>query len=369
MRRLLSIPIGILLLLLCCTYAASAQPLSLTLTISPHPSLRLADWQTQRETAQLLVINTGNEALTVKIQASLSLNGTEVAATRLEVLPPQTIPPFGQRTFFANDLFPAGAITFNNELKQSSVRSGILPEGTYELCITIVSVDGKTQLGNRCAPFFLAKFTMPALLQPADGAEIATGLEPTQLFTWSPMVPTPAAGVNYRVRLVEQLPSQDPKQALLNNRPIFERVTMTTTQLIWPQEVKLPNEGGTYIWSVQPEDAEGTPLIVPERFAEPFKLIVLPSQEQCVKFLSEITASKDSLLKKETAYWRTYLKTLRLKKEYDNALERADVYEIRKYESEVKKAEQETSLLVHEHEAIRKTFDDAIAAYKKCLGR
>ena len=346
--------VGTFCVLLLVSAQVFAQNLQINLSLSPHPSMRISDWQSHRETATLMVINNTVNPITAKINATLSLNGSAVATSKLDAMPILTIAP-GQTSFFGGDLFPQNAINFIGELKQNTIRTGMLPEGTYELCVTVIGVnqDSKVTSNHDCRSFFLAKYSLPTLLQPTDGATVVSGLEPTIFFSWTPLVPAPMGLVNYRLRLVELLPSQDAKQAVLNNRPFFERVVTATPQSSWPQEVPLPPEGGTFIWSVQPEDGEGTPIIMPERFAEPFKLIALPSHDQCLKILHTIIDQKDALLKVEEAYWGSYTKYLRISKELQDAETRADAYEIKRLEKALIPVEAQVKSMKQSHEDYR----------------
>ncbi len=361
----------LLVTLILSSVSVRSQSLQVTLNLSPHPSMRISDWESHRETVTLVVINTGTKTISAKINAILSLNGSSVANSKLDAMPLLSIPP-GQSTFFGGDLFPQNAINFNGELRQTTIRSGMLPEGSYELCVSMVG--GNTAeinvLSNHdCRSFFLAKYSLPTLLQPTDGSSVVAGLEPTILFSWTPLVPSPFGNVNYRLKLVELLPSQDPKQAILNNRPYFEKVVTAVQQSNWPQEVPLPPDGGNFIWSIQPEDADGTPIIIPERFAEPFKLIALPSHDRCMKLLSNITDQKTTLIKTEESYWSSYSRYLRISKELQNAQARADAYEIKKLEKQIVTAESQVANLKQSHEDYRNRYDQAISKYKECIGK
>jgi hypothetical protein len=356
-----------LLLVACGISAAHSQALQITLIVSPHPSSKLSDWQSRRETATLMVTNSASKTLPAIISATLSLNGSAVSTTKPDAMPVLSIPP-GQSTFFGGDIFPQNAVLFSGEAHDAS-RSGNLPEGAYELCITIHSPDAREVLSNKdCRNFYLTKYSLPVLIQPSDGSSITAGLEPTILFSWTPLVPAPPSPMNYRLRFVERIGTQNSKEALLNNRPLFEKVVPVTTQLSWPQDFRLPSAGGTFIWSIQAEDADGTPLIMPERFAEPFTLTVLPSQEECSKLLATAESVREELQNEEEAFWHDYSNLTELRKEYESANDRVDVYEMQRLEKEVNTLEQVVEQEQQSHEQARKKYDVAVEAYKKCLG-
>src|ERR1043165_3285039 len=268
---------GLFIALFCAIFSTDLfAQVQVVLTIPSRPSPYLSDWQSRRDMASILVINSTTKTISAKLNAELTLNGAKVASTKIESMPTLSVPP-GQSTFYGGDIFAQQAINFSGEVKQNISRTGMLPEGNYELCVSLLSAETREQLTENCKNFSISTVTMPTLLAPSDGTEIVSGVEASIVFSWTPMTST-ASTINYRVRVVELIPSQDIKSAIMNNRPVLERVVTSVTQLVWPQDIHLPAEGGAFIWSIQPEDQSGTPLITTERFARPFKLTALPSQ-------------------------------------------------------------------------------------------
>ncbi|MEP7235377.1 MAG: hypothetical protein ABI778_08790, partial [Ignavibacteriota bacterium] len=104
------------------------QSLRAELNISPRPSMRLSDWESQRETATLLIYSTDSKPNDIRIDAKLSLNGSLIASTKLGSMPVISIPPGGPIILFAADLFPESAVSFSGDLKTSTMRTGLLPE-------------------------------------------------------------------------------------------------------------------------------------------------------------------------------------------------------------------------------------------------
>ena len=152
----------------------------------------------------------------------------------------------------------------------------------------------------------MRKYILPTLLQPDDNKKIASGTEKTILFVWSPVIPNPPMPIAYRLRVVDVIPGQSAQQAFSVNNPLFERTTIGTTQLLWPQEIPLPDAGAILAWGIQPEDDQGNPIILPERFTNVFNLIVLPSKEQCSKLLQKIKKLRENGLEVEEQYWTAY---------------------------------------------------------------
>ena len=347
-----------------------AQSLRAELNISARPSTRLADWVSHRETASLLIYSTFEKMTGVKIDAKLSLNGNLIASTKLGSMPVISIPNGGPATFYAGDIFPENAVSFFGDLKQTTMRSGILPEGNYELCISLINAQTLQPVSVPvCRSFFLTKYILPTLLQPEDNKKIASGTEKTTLFVWSPIIPNPLVPVSYRLRVVDVQPGQSAQQAFSVNIPLFERITIGSTQFLWPQEIPLPDAGANLAWGIQPEDDQGNPFIVPERFTNAFNLIILPSKEQCAKLLQKIKKIREDGLDIEEKYWASYEHFARITQVLEEAEERADVIAIEKEKKEQKNSGVKLEKIKVSFDSARAKYDSAIGEYEVCIGK
>jgi hypothetical protein len=344
---------------------ADAQSLRADLNISPHPSMRLSDWSSLRETVTLTIFNTSDKNASIRIDAKLSLNGSLIAQTKVGQMPVLIIPAGGSSVYFASDLFPENAVSFLGDLKQSTMRSGILPEGNYELCITLIGALNMQPLNSTaCRTFSLQKNIMPVLLQPEDNKKIISGTENTTLFVWTPMIPAQSS-VNYRLRIVEVLAGQSAQQAFAVNNPLFERTTMSTT-FLWPQEIPLPQTGSRLAWGIQPEDDQSNPLILPERFTNVFNLIALPTRDECQKILEKIKKLRNDGLRVEEEYWQADAKFQRTSEFFEAAQERADALDIEKWKHEMQIAERNVNRLKAAFDVARAKYDTAITEYENC---
>lgn len=71
-------------------YTALAQPLQLTLMMSPNPSPYLSDWEQRKETVLLSITNPQQNPFAVRIRARVfqgGPTGTLLAETKLEDMP------------------------------------------------------------------------------------------------------------------------------------------------------------------------------------------------------------------------------------------------------------------------------------------
>src|SRR5207237_1318150 len=114
---------------------------------------------------------------------------------------------------------------------------------------------------------------------------------------------------------------------------------INSTQYLWPQEIPAPPAGARLVWGIQPEDDQGNPLVLPERFTNPFTLIILSTREECDKLLEKIKRLRNDGLKVKEEYWQADEKFQRTSQFTEEAEERADALEIEKWRSQMRSAE------------------------------
>jgi len=358
--------ISLFILFLIAASNAGAQSLRIDVVMSPHPSMHLSDWSTRRETAMLMIYNSSDKPIDVKIDARITLQGAVIVITKPASMPVLSIPPGGPTTYYAADLFPENAVNFFGDLHQSTMRTGVLPEGNYEMCIVLTNLQNQPLTGPTCRTFNLQKNIMPVLLQPEDNKKIISGTQATMLFVWTPMLPVSSTPVNYRLRVVQMLPNQSAQQAFIADQPLFERVTTGTTQLLWPPEIPLPDAGIKLAWGVQPEDELGNPLILPERFTNALGIIVLPTHDECQKLLEKIKKNRTDALKVEEEYWSADLQMQRTTQLLEEAEERADALDVQNRKKEIEVTEKRIDKVKTLFDKAREKYDSAIIEYENC---
>jgi hypothetical protein len=150
---------------------------------------------------------------------------------------------------------------------------------------------------------------------------------------------------------------------------LFERTITGATQLLWPQEIPLPDAGVNLAWAIQPEDDQGNPIILPERYTNVFNLIILPSKDECAKILQHIKSLRENGLQVEENYWSAFDKFARVTQLLEEAEERADAFEIQKMKKEMHSDEKKLDQVKSFFDSARKKYDAAIEEYENCLGK
>ncbi len=253
-----------------------SQTLTLTLNITPTPNPYISEWAARRETAILTITNPGATDVDVKLQVKILTGTTLHAQTKFNELPIVTIPARSTQTFYGEEVAPFAAMTFYGAVVGKTLRTGQIPTGSYTFCLQLVDpISAAARSAEVCRPFTIVQYRGPTLLQPPDKSAIAAETRPT--FRWTPIIPSPSGPVTYRFMLFEVLLGQSPMQAFRGNQPIIDHRVLQATQLLWLPSFPQPEAGRTYIWSVQALDQGGNPIGDREGLADPFVLVISPS--------------------------------------------------------------------------------------------
>jgi hypothetical protein len=88
--------------------------------------------------------------------------------------------------------------------------------------------------------------SLPTPVSPANGSVTNNN----QLFTWLPPAPMPGP-VTYKIKIVEILGDQSPDQALMSNKPHFEKDSLKDALIQYPSSAPVFIRGKKYGWAVQ----------------------------------------------------------------------------------------------------------------------
>ncbi|MBK9183762.1 MAG: hypothetical protein IPM83_11730 [Ignavibacteria bacterium] len=155
--------------------------------------------------------------------------------------------------------------------EQTAARSGMLPAGEYELCVSLIDpATGSTLTQPVCKNFTIQSYQSPVLLLPLDGDSLRMGQRP--LFRWTAVSPRPAFPVRYRLHVFEVMAGQTPITAFRVNQPIIDIQDITSTQQLWPPDYDLTSQQKRFVWTVRALDDNNNPIGEPDGYATPFVL-------------------------------------------------------------------------------------------------
>lgn len=262
--------------------AANAQ-LTTNLVLNARPPATLSEWSLIRGTITYVISNLQSGPRKAKIKVTIkATDGTEVSTTDLNKARTIIIPD-GNSIFNAATVFPLEIQRFTGKYQNSLNRTGKLPADSYQFCVELVEEASFAPLAPvQCRSFFVAGLQLPILMMPANEQELDIKKAQTAImFRWTPLVPKPAAAINYRLQVFEILSNQQPVQALRSNQPILDKIIIGQTQFIWqPQgilgfeneekqdstvkrkgwDAVIKEAGKRFIWNIQTLDALQNPI-------------------------------------------------------------------------------------------------------------
>lgn len=228
----------VLLLVAVCTNL-HAQQVAVRLYQPPPNQLRESDiWR-------LDLVNLTQRSLTIYLQgvANEERDGLIIDAQSSSF----TLPP-GSISITATRISPITVNQSNSKYRSSYLRTGIVPAGTYTICVYARLANGE-EVGSDCIEHRVDNFSPPVLLSPADDQIITDSLP---VFTWLPPAPFPVGQqVVYDLKVVEIVGQQSPEEAIERNQAFFERKGLTSPILQYPLSGRRFDPERRYTWKVE----------------------------------------------------------------------------------------------------------------------
>ncbi|MBU3742714.1 MAG: hypothetical protein FGM24_10580, partial [Candidatus Kapabacteria bacterium] len=199
--------------------AVSAQ-LRVSLNLSSNPDPYLSNWSARPDIAIVTVVNTTPNTVNAKFKCVINKDGKFLAETKNENMQVLTIPPGGSQ-FYGAELVPSSAMRVASGADVTAARTGMLPAGSYEFCVSLIEPVSFALLTQPvCKGFSITSYQAPILLLPLDKSSVATTTRP--IFRWTGVSPRPAFPVAYRLQVFEVQSQQTPINAFRANRPIVD---------------------------------------------------------------------------------------------------------------------------------------------------
>lgn len=245
-----SLRIAALAACLCAPVALRAQ-VTATLVV-PNPTPYLAQWSTD-PTVALLTLTNGTQVDLPATSVARIYRGQALLAQVPGLI--TTIPGMPATSIYRTPQIARWqAASFGSGAPASLRASGVLPDGSYTLCVEVAPAQGLPAT-NACAPFTLSLAQPPRLVAPLDRSVVTTRFPVLQ---WAPALSARVPSVLYTVRVVELYGGQTPTRAVEANRPVLEAIVRDATTLQYPLAAWPLLPGRCYAWRVQARaDATG----------------------------------------------------------------------------------------------------------------
>jgi hypothetical protein len=287
--------IGLVVLCVCIAAGrAHAQAWSAQLVIAPMPSSFLSDWEMDPTIGQLIVTNPGSAATDVTFHYTVTRNGKMLLRGTTD---PLTIP--GQQSVVFNGASTfGGRADWDRDVQQTIARTGKLPEGEYEGCVTLLGPGRIVLVDRQCVRFNTQSSDPPFLVSPANGDTLASR---DPIFEWQPVQVPPSADlrVGYVLQIAEvrTAAGQRPEVALESNILHYVEPHLVQTSHQYPVGALPLVSGRTYAWRVQALDGEGKPAATNQGRSEIWTFVYRETETEVTRAVArlELTPRRDTL--------------------------------------------------------------------------
>ena len=219
----------------------------------------------------MTLTNTNSSTINFRISTQLyNGSGTLIAATDINKMPVMQLLPKVPVQYFFEDIYPESAIKYHGNYNVGAIsRTGRLTDDSYQLCVQLLDAKtGAALTAPQCQFFTVMAYHQPTLISPRAGDTIVKYQARRPVFSWTSVEPSFSGIVTYRLLIMEIYPGQEAGLAFRTNTPIVQIDFKNRLQTIWPMDFQLPDEGMSYVWSIQALDDQERPIGENNGFAE-----------------------------------------------------------------------------------------------------
>lgn len=157
--------------------------------------------------------------------------------------------PTGIKFINQSDLGDVNVQYSNEEIKNIIEKTGSVPAGNYEICVSLINADGsETVLASTCISQEVNNYTVPVLISPDDKAQTSAQLP---VFNWLPPTPVrPNQMLTYTLKIVEILPRQSATDAMRSNPDWFTKSNINIPIFQFDFSAREFTPGKHYAWKV-----------------------------------------------------------------------------------------------------------------------
>nr|MDA3879785.1 hypothetical protein [Prolixibacteraceae bacterium] len=193
-------------------------------------------------------------------------NGNIVATTDLKssLVPKFHVPAAPSVSVLNGDrVFNVNSVNFDSRLRRLALTTNSIPEGNYEMCISVYDQFGKNiTIGEEyCTGFSILIPEPPVLITPIDDEVLTI---PYPMFVWAPVVNyNPGRNqIKYKLKICPVFTGQSAREAIERNQVLFEKNDLYTTSYQYlPSDMAFdyfPNVN-RFVWLIQAFNANNEP--------------------------------------------------------------------------------------------------------------
>lgn len=234
---------------------------------NPTPS-EIYEWQKDPTIIQIIVTNqSSNEYRNATFGFKVTNeNGTVIAESNPNSRTANrfTIAPMPQITVLnGSQIIDVNSISYNSSLKSLLISANSLPEGYYDICLSVYDQSGNniTNGEEYCASFSVLVPESPILLSPVEDEVLNS---PFPNFLWTPVTSYNAARnqISYKLKICPVYKGQSARMAMDMNPVLLEKNNiMSSSYMYLPSDMPFNyyRNVNQYVWMVQAFDMNGNP--------------------------------------------------------------------------------------------------------------
>jgi hypothetical protein len=166
------------------------------------------------------------------------------------------LPP-GTKRVLPNEIKSLRDTWYKEEYEKYLVRTGGVPAGNYNVCVSVKDSKTNRELGRQCIKITVMLANAPRLISPKGDLKVKVK---RPIFTWTRPTPVPASmKISYKVKIVEVYEGQTKEEAIRSNIPVYEGV-IKNISFQYPVKARTLDINKTYAWQVQAIDETGIPF-------------------------------------------------------------------------------------------------------------
>ncbi len=240
---------------------------------TPMPS-QLYEWKEDPSIIQIIVSNTtATEYQNTSFAFRILKDGDVVAESKYSNSSPRfNIPAMTAGLIFnGTQVLNVNSISFDRSITSRNMVPNSIPEGFYEICISIYDQYGKNiTLGEEyCGNFTVLIPDPPVLISPIDNDIIRT---PFPNFTWTPVTNYAGKTIKYKLKICPVYEGQSARTAIDVNPVLLEKNDIITTSYLY-EPTNLPfnyfKNVNNFVWLIQAFDVNNKPIAGNQGKSEP----------------------------------------------------------------------------------------------------
>lgn len=168
--------------------------------------------------------------------------------TVVEAATSNMVVPAGTKTVMPKDVEPVDVDEKADNIKNVLKSTGTLPNGSYEICVTLFEYETNEYLGSVCITHDVLSVSQSELITPSED-EFITAKFPS--FSWTAPRPLRSTqNITYTLSIAEVLSAQSGSDALESNPEFHKASNIRSTVYQYPVSSKIFKPGKKYAWRV-----------------------------------------------------------------------------------------------------------------------